>query len=177
MILHRNERSARREVTCPTQNIGDDALFNPLRQDHYYHQIMDNTSGTNADKASVASSWSPSKWVAGLMGRQEPVAATANAVDATTSATAAAASTAAAATAAAAAVGSRLTTTTTAQTSIAGTNTTSVTATKRKKSTSAAATITTIPVKVPAALYTCPTSTCDWAIEQCYMIGLLPKKC
>ncbi len=59
MILRRNERSARREVTSPTQNIDD------------------NTSAANADKASAASSsWSPSKWVAGLMGRGEaPVAA------------------------------------------------------------------------------------------------------
>ncbi len=70
MILRRNERSARREVTIPSQNIGDNAP-----RHHYYHRIMDNTSYTNANKASAASSWSPSKWVAGLMGREAPVAA------------------------------------------------------------------------------------------------------
>ena len=46
---------------------------------------MDNTSAANADKASAASSWSPTKWVAGLMGRDAaataPTEATADGVD------------------------------------------------------------------------------------------------
>ena len=68
---------------------------------------MDNTSAANADKASAASLWSPSKLVAGLMGREAPVvAATApteataddvNGVDPATSISAAASATAAAA--------------------------------------------------------------------------------
>ena len=35
----------------------------------------------------------------------------------------------------------------------------------------------TSPADAVAALYASPTSTCDWAIEQCHMIGLPPKKC
>jgi hypothetical protein len=44
---------------------------------------MDNTSAANADKASAASSFSPTKWVAGLLGRQAPVAAATGPTEAT----------------------------------------------------------------------------------------------
>ena len=112
---------------------------------------MNNTSADNTDKASAASSWSPSKWVAGLMGREAPIAAaTAPTTEATTDdavdpeddyvpITAAAASISASAAAR---------TTAAAASSFNGT-----------------------------LLYDCPTTTCDWAVEECYMVGLQPTKC
>ena len=80
MILRRNERSARRDIHDSTQKLATA----PTSSHHYYHRIMDNTSAANADKkASAASSFSPTKWVAGLLGRQAPVAAATGPTEAT----------------------------------------------------------------------------------------------
>ena len=114
---------------------------------------MDNTSTANANKASAASSWSPTKWVAGLMGRGAPIAAATTPTEATADNSngvdpdddyipitlAAASISAAAATAR---------TTAATASSFDGTS-----------------------------LYDDPTTTCDWAVEECHMVGLPLKKC
>lgn len=111
---------------------------------------MDNTSAANADKASAASSWSPSKWVAGLMGREAPVVAAATAP---TEATADDVN------------GDDYVPITTAAASISAVATASV---------SAAAAASSFDAN---SLYECPTTTCDWAVEECYMIGHPLTKC
>jgi hypothetical protein len=162
---------------------------------------MDNTSTANTNKAFAASSWSPSKWVAGLMGREAPIAATtAPTADATADdavnpkddyvpITAAAASItfAAAAARTTAATANSITAAAAATTATAATatiKTKKTIATKRKMNTAAATasiSATTTRTTTAAAssfdgtlLY---SPTCNWAVEECLMVGLPLKNC
>lgn len=165
---------------------------------------MDNPASSAADDdadEATASSWSPSKWLSGLVTRQQPAAASDTAGPNPTidvPITAAAASIIAAfpaatsATTAFATAAGSLFSTTIAPTSIIA-NTKEVqpgkrntTTTKKKgntKSTAAAATTpdtatNTASATPPVAINAVTSSpTCDWTAEQCYMVGLQPIKC
>ena len=111
---------------------------------------MDNPAAAAANKAhGSSSSFSPSKWVAGLLGRgqEQPTVSAAVAGDATV--------------AAAAAVSA----------AVASTTTTAAAA-------AASAATTTFAAAAGSHLTTTITApTCDWAAEKCYMASLPPIQC